>query len=49
VLLRLGRRDEAEQHWHAALRIHVRRGEWRAVAEARQLLGTVALSAASAP
>ncbi|WP_323095939.1 tetratricopeptide repeat protein [Intrasporangium sp. YIM S08009] len=48
VLLRLGRRDEAEQHWHAALRIHVKRGEWRAVAEARQLLGTVALSA-SAP
>ncbi|WP_083707313.1 helix-turn-helix domain-containing protein [Intrasporangium flavum] len=48
ALLRLGRRDEAEQHWHAALRIHVRRGEWRAVAEARQLLGTVAVPAASA-
>ena len=40
ALLRLGRRAEAEQHWHAALRIHMRRGEWRAVAEAHQLLGT---------
>ncbi|MER7072371.1 tetratricopeptide repeat protein [Terrabacter sp. NPDC000476] len=40
ALLRLGRREEAEQHWRAALEIHRRRGEWRAVAEAHGLLGS---------
>ncbi len=39
ALLRLGRRAEAEQHWRAAVEIHRRRGEWRALAEARALLG----------
>lgn len=47
ALLGLGRRAEAEQHWRAALQIHERRGEWRAVAEAQQLLGTPAASAVS--
>ena len=37
ALLRLGRRAEAEHHWRAAVQIHMRRGEWRAVAEAHQL------------
>lgn len=40
ALLRLGRREEAEQHWRTALEIHRRRGEWRAVAEAHGLLGS---------
>jgi tetratricopeptide (TPR) repeat protein len=47
ALLRLGRRTEAEQHWRAALQIHARRGEWRAVAEAQHLLGTTATATAS--
>lgn len=37
ALLRLGRRAEAEHHWRAAVQIHMRRGEWGAVAEAHQL------------
>jgi tetratricopeptide (TPR) repeat protein len=49
ALLRLGRRAEAEQHWHAALQIHMRRGEWRAVAEAHRLLGTPLTAALSRP
>lgn len=40
----LGRHEEAEEHWHLAIRRHEQRGELRQAAEVRQLLAARSVS-----